>query len=137
MEASLWQKIVDRFRELPKGCRFAAATEQQLRDFEDEFGDIPHDFRQFLTDCGGGTVGCEWVDSIAELVQSHRKFNEESRQPNGWTMKNVFVIGWDGGGNPFGIERSTGKVLVEDHTFGGIHEMSPSFQLFLSNGLLK
>jgi hypothetical protein len=41
-------------------------------------------------------------------------------------MDGVFVIGWDGGGNPFDIQATSRKVLVEDHDFGGIHEMADS-----------
>lgn len=52
---------------------------------------------------------------------------------NGW----CFVIGWDGAGNPFGIEIVIGKLLVEDHNFGGVHEMAMSFEAFLERGLLS
>ncbi len=86
--------------------------------------------------CDGGTIGCEWVDGIDELADTQAKFNSESQIDNVWTMDGVFVIGWDGSGNPFGIETSTGKILVEDHHFGGIHEMAPSFEAFLELGLL-
>jgi hypothetical protein len=109
MEATHWQRLVNRFRDLPGGCRYAPATEQQLREFEGEFGKIPQEFRQFLIDCGGGTIGCEWVDGIAELVKSHRKFGEASAVPNGYKMKNVFVIGFDGWGNPFGVDLLQGE----------------------------
>jgi hypothetical protein len=47
-------------------------------------------------------------------------------------MQNVFIIGWDGAGNPFGIDERTGQILVKDHTFGGIHIMAPSLELLLS-----
>jgi hypothetical protein len=59
----------------------------------------------------------------------------ESRIPNGWTLKGVFVIGWDGAGNPFGIDGDSGRVLVEDHNFGGVHELATSFEAFLARGL--
>ena len=87
--------------------------------------------------CGGGTIGSVWIDGIDELTDTHRKFNAEFEIDNGWTMDGVFVIGWDGAGNPFGIETATGKILVEDHNFGGIHEMAPSFEAFLERGLLS
>lgn len=51
-------------------------------------------------------------------------------------MEGVFVLGWDGAGNPFGIETTTGKLLVEDHNFGRAHEMASSFEAFLEQGLL-
>ncbi len=81
-------------------------------------------------------VGSEWVDDIERLSKTHQKFSAESGMANGWRMKGVFVIGWDGAGNPFGIHTQSGKVLVEDHNFGGVHEMAPSFEAFLVRGLL-
>ena len=124
------------FAALPDGCKNDVATEAQLEEFESTFGAIPDDFRWFLIHCGGGTIGSEWVDGIDELPNTHRKFKEESNIAHGWTMDGVFVIGWDGAGNPFGIETATGRILVEDHNFGGTHEMSPSFESFLERGLL-
>jgi hypothetical protein len=120
---------------LPDGCRYAPATESQLRVFEQEFGPIPDDFRWLLTECGGGVCGSEWIDGIAELTATHRKFRVESR-PGGWTMTDVFLIGWDGSGNPYGIHRRTGEIVVENHNFGGIHVMAPSLGDFLARGML-
>lgn len=40
---------------------------------------------------------------------------------------------------PTALERDPGalpRVVVEDHNFGGIHELGPSFAEFLENGLL-
>lgn len=111
------------------------ATESELREFEAEFGPIPSEFRWFLSACGGGPVGGEWVDGIAQLADSHRKFRSECGGPFGWSMAGVFVIGWDGGGNPFGINRTSGRLVVEDHQFGGIYELAPSFAAFLASGL--
>jgi hypothetical protein len=135
MAEQIRDSIRQAFAALPDGCRYAPATETQLRTFEQEFGSIPDDFRWFLTKCGGGVCGSEWIDGIAELTTTHRKYRAGSR-PSGWTMADVFVIGWDGSGNPYGIHRSTGEIIVEDHNFGGIHVMAPSFGDFLARGLL-
>lgn len=121
---------------LPADCRYAPATEAQLSAFEEAFGPIPADFRWFLAHCGGGVCGREWIDGIRQLVDSHRQFREQSG-PGGWTMSGVFVIGWDGGGNPYGIDRDTGQILVEDHDFGDVHTMAESFEDFLVRGLLE
>jgi len=63
-------------------------------------------------------VGSERVDGIEELTRTHQKFTAESKIPSGWRMKDVFVIGWDGAGNPFGIDLKTGRLrsanLVRD-----------------------
>jgi hypothetical protein len=55
--------------------------------------------------------------------------------PNGWKMQDVFVIGWDGSGNPFGIQLGSGAILVEDHDYGGIHTLANSFSEFLKLNL--
>jgi len=119
---------------LPADVRSEPASEEQLLEFEASYGAIPADFRWFLSTCGGGPVGSEWVDSIAELPRSHDKFIRESC-PGGWLMQSVFIIGWDGGGNPFGIHTPTGELRVEDHNFGGVHRMAGSFTQFLLNAL--
>jgi hypothetical protein len=120
---------------LPEDIRSPPATAVELAAFEAEFGPIPPIFRWYLERCGGGVVGAEWVDDIHQLADSHRKFRREFGPPRGWTMTDVFIIGWDGGGNPFGICAKTGHVLVEDHDFGGIHVMATSFEQFLAKGL--
>jgi len=137
MDESKRRQIADAFAALPDGCKHAVATEAILAAFESVFEPIPDDFRWFLMQCGGGTIGSEWIDGINEITDTHRKFDAESKVENGWTLDGVFVIGWDGSGNPFGIDSATGKILVEDHDFGGIHELAPSFEAFLERGLLS
>jgi hypothetical protein len=136
MDERLRESIRQAFAALPDGCRYAPATEAQLRAFEETFGPIPDDFRWFLTECGGGVCGSEWIDGMAELAGTHSKFRAESG-PGGWTMSDVFVIGWDGGGNPYGIHRGTGEVVVENHDFGGVHTRAQSLEEFLARGLLE
>lgn len=124
-------KIEAHFAKFPTGLREQPATEAELQEFESAFGAIPDDYRWLLVTCGGGVVGSERVDGIKQLAQSHAKFRQECGAPRGWTMQDVFIIGWDGGGNPFGIERSSGRILVEDHQFGGIHQLAASLQDFI------
>lgn len=134
MDDTLQKAVVAAYLGLPDDCRYPPASEEQLRDFEQAFGAIPQEYRWFLSSCGGGVCGEKWVDGIAALPRTHQKFREES-QPGGWMMRGVFPIGWDAAGNPFGIELSSGRVLVEDHDFGGVHEMAVSFTAFLRKGL--
>jgi hypothetical protein len=70
-------------------------------------------------------------------LSGHTKFAAESIGSHGWTMTDVFIIGWDGAGNPYGIQVNTGAILVEDHTFGGTHQMAASFEAFLVDRLLR
>lgn len=133
MDERLRQALVAAWHACPEDDRHPPATESELRAFETEFGPIPAAFREYLAVCGGRVGGSpERIDGMPELPDSHRQFRADS---GFWTMRGVFVIGWDGGGNPFGIEVSSGRVLVEDHDFGGIHEMAPSFPALLTRGL--
>jgi hypothetical protein len=130
-------KIQEHTGAMPDALRHAPATEEQLREFEESFGKIPPDYRWFLLTCGGGHFGSEAVDDIVGLANSHTKFHREFGPPRGWTMREVFIIGWDGSGNPFGIETSTGRVVVEDHSFGGINEVAPSLEEFMLRGVWR
>src|SRR5262245_48331727 len=134
METDLRTRLKAAHWLLPEDCRFPPASEEELSDFEAEFMPIPTDYRWYLKECGGGVVGSEWVDGIKQLRATHRKFQRESAA---WGLKDVFVIGWDGWGNPFGIENPSGKVVAADHDFGGVHQMAPSIMGFLTAGLLK
>jgi hypothetical protein len=125
-------RIRDAWLSLPAAVRSEPASEGELAEFEARHGPIPAEFRWFLSVCGGGPVGSERVDGIAELPKSHSRFQQQSNRPRGWTMRDVFIIGWDGAGNPFGIHRPTGELRVEDHNFGGVHCMAKSFSEFLS-----
>jgi SMI1 / KNR4 family (SUKH-1) len=128
------KKIQEHIAAMPESLRRETATEQQLREFETIYGAIPQDYRWFLLTCGGGHFASEFVDDIAELTKSHTKFRREFGPPRGWTMRNVFIFGWDGFANPFGVEINTGRVVVEDHNFGGIHELAPSLEDFMLRG---
>jgi hypothetical protein len=119
---------------LPENLREEPATEQQIQEFESVHGPIPEDFRWFLLNCGSGIFGAERVDGILALGRSHKKFRVEASRPHGWTLSNFFLLGWDGSGNPFGIELATGQIVVEDHNFGGIHGIAPSLEAFMLNG---
>ncbi|MFN9718967.1 MAG: SMI1/KNR4 family protein [Planctomycetota bacterium] len=130
------QQIGDAFAALTEACEYSVATASDLFAFESAFVPIPDDLRWFPA-VRRGTIGSEWVDGIDELVDTHRNFRSEFHIRNGWTMHGVFVIGWDGAGNPFAIETVTGEILVEDRNFGGIYEMSPSFAESLERGRLS
>lgn len=129
MDPALARAVLDRWEYLPLELRSPRATAQELLDLEQALGrPIPPAYRWFLEHCGGGPWGAEYIDGIEDLLDSHRKFAEEAREPRGWTLKDFFLIGWDGAGNPYGIDERSGAVVVEDHTFGGVHELAPSFE---------
>jgi hypothetical protein len=119
----------------PQEIRYVPAAEGALSSFEKEFGAIPEDFRWFLASCGGGVVGSEWVDGIEQLAGSHRKHLRE-RSADEWKA-DFFLIGWDGAGNPFGINRATGELVVElEGSDGEVRLLSPSIEAFLLNGII-
>lgn len=80
---------------------------------------------------------CAVPTGLTVLGSCQRRIGNSNRNVGrGWSMQGVVIIGWDGFGNPFGIEASSGRILVEDHNFGGIHEMADSLLALLSKGLL-
>jgi hypothetical protein len=115
----------------PADGRSFAAGIAEIEKLQDELGPPPEDLRWFLLELGGGPVGSEWIDDASKLRETQVKFRAEQ-----WSLTDCFVIGWDGAGNPIAIDRRSGKVLTEDHVFGGVHELSPSFEAFLCRGLL-
>ena len=80
----------------PAGMTYPPASEHELSDFEAKHQTIPDDFRWFLSQCGSGVVGSEWLDGIDDLFASHQKFHEECTMADGWCVKEMFLIGWDG-----------------------------------------
>lgn len=136
MDLPFRQRVLAVWLQRPEGIRCAPATAAQLADFELRFGPIPVDYRWFLQECGGGVVHSEWVDDNGKLVTTHERFSVESTTPHGWRMPRVFVIGWDGSGNPLRYRRSKRQASLRGN-FGGVHEMAPSFKAFLTRGLLE
>ena len=128
------RSIVERWQERPDGISYPPASKIDLDDFESIHGKIPDDFRWFLECCGSGVIGSEWIDGIDDLYASHTKFHAECQIPDGWKTHEMFIIGWDGGGNPIGIMLD-GAVVAEDHDFGGLHTLSPSLEAFILAGL--
>lgn len=117
----------------PQDIRSPPASEATLREFEAQFSTIPEDFRWFLAECGGGVVGSEWVDDIERLAASHRKYEQE--RGAGHRRSNIFVIGWDGGGQPFGLDPLTHAVVIDAD--GETRQLSPSIEHFLLRGLAE
>ena len=121
------RRILDALSGFPEDVREAPATAEELERFERAFGEVPDEYRWFLLNWGGGAVGPEWLDGIRSLPRSQTKYQKEFGPPMGWSMERVFIIGWDGFGNPIAIHKPSGRVLVEDHDFGGVHELATSF----------
>ena len=133
MEKPSWDLMRVTWESLPTEVRYPRASPSQIEAFERAHGPVPSEYRTFLLEFGGGVVGSEWVDGIEQLPNTRRKFRSETR-PGGWTMRDVFVIGWDGAGNPMAIDQS-GAVVVEDHSLGGVHQLAQSFRAFVAEGL--
>jgi hypothetical protein len=77
-------------------------------------------YRDWLIMTGGGPIGPDWYDGVDELIES-----KEKRESEDWTISGN-VIGWDGSGNPIALQ-TDGRILVEDHNFGGIHLVALTF----------
>jgi hypothetical protein len=47
-------------------------------------------------------------------------------------------MGWDGFGNVYGYDLETGHIVMEDHNFGGVHEVAADFYgLLCQMGLIR
>lgn len=137
MTPAQFQQILGAHSALPEGCRYPPASVEALAAFESQFGPIPPDYRWYLAACGGGVIGSEWIDSIKELPETHRRVRE-GQQHGLYTLREFFPVGWDGGGNPYGFDLQSGKIVTEDHNFGGIHVVAESFfDLLCKKGLLR
>ena len=102
------------------------ATEEQLLDFEARFGPIPSDYRWFLENFGGG--GPDELPTIENLPEEQKAFLDQAEDRT-LSPSEFFLIGWDGFGDPFGIERATGRILTEYHDCAGLVDvMAPSFE---------
>ena len=128
------KKIVAVWKAREAGLSYPPATDIEIADFIDCCREIPEDYLWFLKNCGGGVVGAEWIDGIDSLHGTHTKFDEECAIPNGYTIKESFVIGWDGAGNPIAISPE-GKLIVQWHDSRTIEMLAPSFESWLLKGL--
>ncbi len=122
---------------LPLDCRHAAASEEEIQAFEKQWGPIPLDYRWYLLTCGGGVIGCEWIDGIKQLPETHLKFSTE-KAAGYFSLQDFFPIGWDGAGNPYGFDLKSGTMIAEDHQGSGIfHEANNFFDLLCVKGLIE
>jgi hypothetical protein len=103
---------------LPESCRSAPASEEALVAFEAEHGAIPADYRWYLANCGGGVIGCDWIDSIKELWETHRRVKEARAKGFYLRLGDYFPVGWDGWGCTYGFDLKTGRIMLEDHELG-------------------
>ena len=137
MSEELKAALLAEWRVNPDGYRTLPPSEEALRSFEQEFGSIPAEFREYLALCGGGIGKGEWDERTFNLPNLVYVYREHQHGFITWSLEGVFVIGSDDAGNLFGIETSTGRILLEDHNFGGIHELAPSLSEFFMLGFRK
>ena len=126
------EHLIKYSQSMPEELQGRKATDLDINKFEEKFYPIPEDYKWILKNCERVFFKAEWVNDIDELFETHIKFQKESSLENGWTLKNVFIIGWDGCGNPYGIDLKTEEIITEDHTFGGIHILGESLETVLN-----
>jgi hypothetical protein len=119
--------VSDRRHRLARG--FPAnvpASEADLQRFETAFGELPADYRWFLSTLGSAAG----LDDLAKLWHSQAKYEKAFGPPIGWSMERVLVIAWSATGDPIAIHKPTGRVLTETRG-GDIRELAPSFLDYL------
>ena len=117
-------ELINRYKEKYSGTYAGPASPSEVDSLLSELGISDQVYREWLVATGGGPIGSEWFDEVQELLPSQEKCASEK-----WSISGA-VIGWDGAGNPIAIQEN-GKILVEDHNFGGVHVFAESFEAYL------
>lgn len=104
----------------------------EIERFEVAYGAIPDDYRRFLLEGGPLVVGDFRLSDIRALWRTHDQYLREFGPPMGWSMDNVFVIGWSRAGEPLAIHRKSGRVVVERRDGRGIEVVAESFEEFVA-----
>ena len=128
--------ILDSWAARDSCISYPLATQNEISDFECSFGEIPEDYKWFLTNCGGGVVCSEWLEKIDELEAAHIKFKNECEIENGWSTGHCFIIGWDGSGSPISIAPD-GRILVEWEADREVYQVASSLEKWLLEDIEK
>lgn len=136
MNSDTWNRLDLMFSESPIMCAEKIPTQDEVDYASHEIGiPFPQDYREFLLRYGGAMVGPypvfglgpvkvmgnEW--SVIELTRRYR--NDHVTGCDGW-----IVFSEDHVGNPVGMD-SDGKVWIYDHDFGGVAQLSESFEEYI------
>ncbi|MCH2157688.1 MAG: SMI1/KNR4 family protein [Oleiphilaceae bacterium] len=120
--------VIEIYKAQYEGAFNGPEAEEAVDELLAQFGVVNSVYRSWLVQTGGGPIGADWYDGLAELMQSQEKLRNED-----WSISG-FVIGWDGAGNPIAINNS-GQVVTEDHNFGGVHQLAPNFKKLLASNV--
>lgn len=111
-------------------------SEQEVDAASDELG-IPFsdDFREFLLRYGGATVGPFPVFGLrpSEIMDDRWSVIETTQEIRASGLEGVgswVIVSEDHSGNPVGMD-AEGKIWIFDHDFGGISELSPTFDEYV------
>jgi len=116
--------IIEKYKKQYEAVIDGPASEEAVDKLLAHYQVVNPLYRNWLIETGGGPIGSDWYDTLAELDES-----QTSLQNDLWTISG-FVIGWDGAGNPL-VLCEDGKIITEDHDFGGIHNVAFSFEALL------
>ncbi|MFA7483800.1 MAG: SMI1/KNR4 family protein [Vulcanimicrobiota bacterium] len=130
---ALKKRLLDEWPEMVVFDPRKRATDNDILEFEKQHESIPDDVKWFFKNLVSGGVD-PYISDIHELAKDRAKFLKE-KADGLWELDNIFLLGVDGAGNPFGISRDDERVLLEDHDFGGIQEIGATFADFLQSQL--
>lgn len=95
---------------------------------------LDEDYIDFITSFGGGLIGSSEIYSMSNssmMDEDIIELNETYKNDNFWEgIDNWIIIGSDHSGNPIGIDLD-GKIVSNDHDFGGIYVIAESFSDYL------
>ena len=132
----LKEKIKDFYEENPIAIGKKAKS-SDVKLIKDKLKlELDEDYIDFITSFGGGVLGSYEIYSISnsEILgdESIIDLNYNFKKDDWDGMRDWFIFGSDGSGNPIGID-TTGKIMSDDHDFSGIYTVADSFQEYLKN----
>lgn len=120
--------IIEKYKKQYEAVIDGPASDLDVDEILNRYGVSNSLYRDWLIQTGGGPIGPDWYDTLAELEESQKNIKNEF-----WTITG-FVIGWDGTGNPIVLSED-GKVITEDHNTGETYNMAFSFEALLAKNV--
>lgn len=96
---------------------------------------FPDDYREFLSECGGGIVGPCSIYGVRPVDAMGRDWSvvamTEAYRSQRWPgVEEWLIVSSDHGGNPIGVGRD-GQVWISDHDLGVVEVLAVDFEEFL------
>lgn len=134
IKSKIKQRISNFYKENPIAIGEKATT-ADIKFIENTLNlKLDEDYIDFISSFGGGVLGNKEIYSIknSEIIGDENiiEINERYKNDDWEGIEKWLIIGTDHSGNPIGID-TNGKIVSNDHDFGGIFTVAESFEDYL------